>query len=73
MAFMLLTTYILNQIIDINLQEAPLINTPSTKPVLSRALALALLAIAADYALLWLQRRLTPKGAAARPSLVSRR
>jgi sulfur-oxidizing protein SoxX len=47
MAFMLLTTYILNQIIDINLQEAPLINTPSTKPVLSRALALALLIDAA--------------------------
>ncbi len=31
------------------------------------ALALGLLAIAADYSLLWLQKRLTPKGLTARP------
>jgi L-cysteine S-thiosulfotransferase len=43
MAFMLLTAYILNQIIDMNLRETPLNSTPSTKPVLLQALVLGLL------------------------------
>jgi len=40
---MLLTAYILNRNNDINRREAPLTNTPSTKPVLLPALALTLL------------------------------
>jgi osmoprotectant transport system permease protein len=42
------------------------ISQTDVRQLITGALALALLAIAADYALLWLQRRLTPKGAAAR-------
>jgi L-cysteine S-thiosulfotransferase len=40
---MLLTAYILNQIIDANLRETPLTYPPSTRPVLLQALVLALL------------------------------
>ena len=42
------------------------ISQTDVRQPITGALALALLAIAADYALLWLQRRMTPKGAAAR-------
>ncbi|MCC6198296.1 MAG: ABC transporter permease [Burkholderiales bacterium] len=40
------------------------ISQTDVRQLLTGALALALLAIAADYALLWLQRRLAPKGMA---------
>lgn len=40
------------------------ISQTDVRQLLTGALALAVLAIAADYALLWLQRRLEPKGAA---------
>jgi osmoprotectant transport system permease protein len=43
------------------------ISQTDVRQLITGALALALLAIAADYALLWLQRRMTPKGTAARP------
>jgi osmoprotectant transport system permease protein len=43
------------------------ISQTDIRQLITGALALALLAIAADYALLWLQRRLTPRGAAASP------
>ena len=39
------------------------ITQTDVRQLVTGALALALLAIAADYSLLWLQRRLTPKGA----------
>ena len=42
------------------------ISQTDIRQLITGALALGLLAIAADYALLWLQRRLTPKGLAAR-------
>jgi osmoprotectant transport system permease protein len=42
------------------------ISQTDIRQLITGALALALLAIAADYGLLWLQRRLTPKGAAER-------
>ena len=38
------------------------ISQTDVRQLITGALALGLLAIAADYALLWLQRRLTPKG-----------
>jgi osmoprotectant transport system permease protein len=41
------------------------ISQSDVRQLITGALTLALLAIVADYALLWLQRRLTPKGAAA--------
>jgi osmoprotectant transport system permease protein len=44
------------------------ISQTDIRQLITGALALALLAIAADYGLLWLQRRLTPKGAAERAS-----
>jgi osmoprotectant transport system permease protein len=42
------------------------ISQTDIRQLITGALALALLAITADYGLLWLQRRLTPKGAAER-------
>ena len=42
------------------------ISQTDVRQLITGALALGLLAIAADYALLWLQRRLTPKGLVAR-------
>jgi osmoprotectant transport system permease protein len=42
------------------------ISQTDIRQLITGALALGLLAIAADYALLWLQRRLTPKGLVAR-------
>jgi osmoprotectant transport system permease protein len=38
------------------------ISQTDIRQLITGALALALLAIATDYALLWLQRRLAPKG-----------
>ena len=38
------------------------ISQTDIRQLITGALALGLLAIAADYSLLWLQRRLTPKG-----------
>jgi osmoprotectant transport system permease protein len=43
------------------------ISQTDVRQLLTGALALALLAIVADTALLWLQRRLAPKGPAVRP------
>ena len=42
------------------------ISQTDIRQLITGALALALLAIVADYALFWLQRRLTPRGLAAR-------
>jgi osmoprotectant transport system permease protein len=42
------------------------ISQSDIRQLITGALALALLAIAADYSLLWLQKRLTPKGLATR-------
>src|SRR5215468_5254983 len=47
------------------------ISQTDIRQLITGALALGLLAIAADYALLWLQRRLTPRGVTA--SVVPRR
>jgi len=44
------------------------ISQTDVRQLVTGALALGLLAIAADYALLWLQRRLTPKGLRVRDS-----
>ena len=44
------------------------ISQTDIRQLLTGALTLALLAIACDYSLLWLQRRLTPKGAQRRTS-----
>ena len=44
------------------------ISQTDVRQLITGALALGLLAIAADYALLWLQRRLTPKGLRVRDS-----
>ena len=43
------------------------ISQSDIRQLITGALALGLLAIAADYSLLWLQKRLTPKGLKARP------
>jgi osmoprotectant transport system permease protein len=42
------------------------ISQTDIRQLVTGALALGLLAITADYALLWLQRRLTPKGLVAK-------
>ena len=44
------------------------ITQTAVRQLITGALALALLAIVADMALLWLQRRLTPRGLVARPA-----
>src|SRR5436309_1097504 len=44
------------------------ISQTDIRQLITGALALGLLAIAADYALLWVQRRITPKGLAAKPA-----
>jgi len=48
------------------------ISQTDVRQLITGALALGLLAIAADYALLWLQRRLTPKGLVARTRTIER-
>jgi osmoprotectant transport system permease protein len=44
------------------------ISQSDVRQLITGALALGLLAIAADYSLLWLQKRLTPRGLASRPA-----